>query len=150
NDVIRGFCSGSLNVEKQQELFKRKRVKLALSLFSTVFLNPKIIFDVLNRYLSLDKNSKDSFILKKGARSEYWTWEKDANDSEFSVELLNRFYNIFYLCGVKEVFFEVDEINKKIIKIHKLNKAVIVDEFQLPDLRKRLVMKYDLINKFDK
>lgn len=39
-------------------------------------------------------------------------------------------------------------INKKVLKFHKWNGAILVNEIMLPDGRKRQIMKYDLQNKF--
>lgn len=150
NNEIRGFCSGSLDVQQQKKLFKEKKFSIAFSLLSTFLFNPKLIIEALKRYSSLDESStKDAYTIEVGARSEYWTWDKKGNDSEYSIELLNKFYHVFRLCGINEVFFEVDEINKKILKIHKINGAIIQNEIILPDGRKRIIMKYNLIKKFN-
>ena len=87
NGEIRGFCTGSLDVEKQQRLFAKKKIKLGLSLISTILFNPKFLLEILNRYSSIQNKSKENkYIIDKGARSEYWTWSKDGDDSEYSVK----------------------------------------------------------------
>lgn len=43
----------------------------------------------------------EQYIITKGARSEYWTWDKTINDPIASVELLNTLYKLFYILGVK-------------------------------------------------
>ena len=102
----------------------------------------------MKRYRFTSGKTKDNYIITTGARSEYWTWDKSLNDPVSSVELLNTLYRIFYSLGVKEVCFEVDMINKKVLKFHKWNGAILVNEIMLPDGRKRQIMKYDLQNKF--
>ena len=139
NGIICGFCSGSLDVSKQTANLRKNKIKLAFSALSSVFFNPSLIYELWKRY---------RFIITTGARSEYWTWDKSLNDPVSSVELLNTLYRIFHSLGVKEVCFEVDVINKKVLKFHKWNGAILVNEIMLPDGRKRQIMKYDLQNKF--
>jgi hypothetical protein len=49
--------------------------------------------------------------------------------------------------GVKEVFYEVDAGNKKVLAYHKLHKDVIIETINLPDGRERYLMKSDLTRK---
>ena len=146
--IICGFCSGSLDVSKQTANLRKNKIKLALSALSSVFFNPSLIYELWKRYCFTSGKTKDNYIITTGARSEYWTWDKSINDPVSSVELLNTLYRIFYSLGVKEVCFEVDVINKKVLKFHKWNGAILVNEIMLPDGRKRQIMKYDLQNKF--
>ena len=50
----------------------------------------------------------------------------------------------FEALGVKDLFIEVDTINKQIFKFHKINGAKVVSTFTLPDGRERTEMVYDL------
>lgn len=149
---MQGFCSGTLNVAEQRRFFSKQKINLLVSLLPSLILNPKLVFDVLKRYKSVNskKNVEFQYTVLDGARSEYWVWDNNKKNAEDSVELLNRFYNIFYILGTQEIFFEVDDSNKKVYKFHKYNGAEMVTEFLLPDKRKRIIMKYNLDKKFIK
>ena len=45
-------------------------------------------------------------------------------------------------------FFEVDTINKDILRYHKLNKAEELERLTLPDGRERVLMKYNLKERY--
>ena len=49
--------------------------------------------------------------------------------------------------NIKEVFYEVDAGNKKVLAYHKLHKDVIIETINLPDGRERYLMKSDLTRK---
>lgn len=149
NGTICGFCSGSLDVAKQTANFKRHKILLAFSAIPSIICHPSLIQELWRRYRFSLGQTDEQYIITEGARSEYWTWDKTINDPIASVELLNTLYKLFYILGVKEVFFEVDVINKRIVNFHKWNGAELINEIILPDGRRRLIMKYNLENKFN-
>ncbi|MEA4820811.1 MAG: hypothetical protein VB122_01040 [Erysipelotrichales bacterium] len=150
NGIIQGFCSGSLNVTKQKQLLNKNKWKLGFALIPTIINKPKILLEGIKRYKSITTNSKleEKFIINEGARSEYWTWNNEEKDSESSVVLLNKFYNILFILGCKEVNFEVDLCNKKVYKFHLYNGAELMNTFTLSDGRERAILKYNLEIKF--
>ena len=149
NGNIMGFSSGVFDVAIHQKVIVKKKVKLALSLISSIIKKPSLVSDILKRYKSVNGDSENSYQVKKGPRSEYWVWDiNDKKNGIKSVELLNKFYEIYYILGYEEVAFEVDEINRNMIRFHIVNGAKIIKECTLDDGRKRSFLKYNLTEKF--
>lgn len=65
-------------------------------------------------------------------------------DPEAAISMNDMFMSIMKTLGVKDLFIEVDTINKQIFKFHKINGAKVVSTFTLPDGRERTEMVYDL------
>ena len=56
---------------------------------------------------------------------------------------------LFYtmkMLGAEKLFFEVDKVNKRIFKFHKINGAEEVKTFIMPDGRERVELVYDINN----
>jgi hypothetical protein len=150
NGIIQGFCSGNLNVSKQKLLLIKNKWKLGIALIPSIMVKPNLILESLNRFRSINQNQSKNkqYIVEDGVRSEYWTWNDNAKDSESSTDLLNRFYHIIYILGYNEVYFEVDLINQHIFKFHLYNGAELIEKILLSDGRERAILKYNLITKF--
>lgn len=146
---IMGFSSGVFDVEKHQEEISKRKIKMGLSLCTSILKKPSLVGDILKRYKSINGQSEGSYQVNEGARSEYWVWDAtDKKNGIKSVELLNKFYEIYFILGYKEVSFEVDEVNHNMIRFHIVNGAKVIDEKILDDGRKRSFLKYNLTEKF--
>lgn len=135
---ILGFSSGSMDVTKEFENFRKNKWKFVWPLILTAFTNPRIIIDALDRYKSTGKGSERKFINAKGARNEYWAWLPGRNDSYMSLytqELMLYFMKCF---GVTEVYGEMDTINEKVVKMQTRNGNKILERYTMPDGRERL------------
>ena len=150
NGIVQGFCSASLDVSRQMNVLKRNKWKLGFALIPSIISNPKILQEGIKRFKSINNKTslENKYIISEGARSEYWTWNADNKNSESSVELLNKLYNLMFILGCKEVSFEVDLCNNKVYKFHKYNGAELISKFTLDDSRERAILKYDLDKKF--
>lgn len=146
---IQGFCSSSLDVEKQFSNLKKRKYHIALSAIPSVFKNPKIVFLLISRYKSLSKD-EIGFVFNTGARLEYWVWAKDNADSVSSILMHEVLLNIILSLGVKKVGFEVDTYNKNVLKFHKLNGAEELKRIVLEDNRMRVLLQYSFESRVSK
>lgn len=141
-----GFHSGTLKMEEQLIDLKKKKIILIFSLIPILLKKPSLIYDILKRYLSIsntDLNEND-FGVKTGARLEYWCWLPSNSNSIGAISLHYKWIKLVKKLGVKNVCFEADSVNKKILKFHKKNGAEIIKELNLSDGRKRYILQYNL------
>ena len=141
---ILGFNSGSLDAAKQFSMMRKKKWMFAFPLILTALKNPQIIKKAIDRFKFTKGESDTQYITSSGVRGEYWGWLPNEKDSDASVLMHERWIAVMKSLGVKEIFFEVDSINKKIFKFHKVNGAKVLNTFTLPDGRERVEMVYDL------
>ena len=141
---ILGFNSGSLDASKQFDLMRKNKWRFIWPLFVSAISNPKIIKSAIDRFRFTKGESDIHYITSQGVRGEYWGWLPNMKDSDASVEMHERWIAVMKSLGVKEIFFEVDVVNKKIYKFHKINGAKILNTYKLPDGRERSEMVYDL------
>lgn len=146
NGIIQGFCSSTLDVEAQFANIKRHRIRLGLAAITSVIEKPLLLKHLIARYMVIKNNTQTRIISTKGARSEYWVWRASNKDSGSSVEMYFSLFIILKALGVKELFGEVDKVNKRVLKFQLANGGRITDEFTLPDGRERVVIRYDLEN----
>ena len=66
--AIHGFTSGTMNVEAQFKTLRRHSIKLIIASLPTILSNPKIIFDILERYRFSLGSSKEKYVTREGAR----------------------------------------------------------------------------------
>jgi hypothetical protein len=144
--VLQGFCSATLDVEAQMSNIRSHKVSLALSAMTSIIRKPSLIKHLIDRYKIIKNESTTKIISTKGARSEYWVWRASNQDSVSSVEMYFLSLNILKSLGVKELFGEVDTVNKKILKFQQANGSEIIDKITLPDGRERVIIKTDLVN----
>ena len=144
NGSVLGFCSATLDVEKQMANIKKHKMSLGLSAITSVISRPSLIKHLFDRYLVIKNIKTNKIISTKGARSEYWVWKSSNQDSVSSVEMYLAQLNILKSLGVKDLYGEVDKVNKKILKFQIANGSKIIEEITLPDGRERVIIKTDL------
>ena len=146
NGIIYGFCSASLDVEAQMMNLRNHKWILALASFWSVIRNPLLFRDLVDRYLQGRDVNNIKFISSIGARSEYWAWNPASLDSFSSVEMYNAKLNILKALGVKELYGEVDLINKRILRFQLANGSEIIEKLILPDGRERALLRTPLVD----
>lgn len=146
NQKIVGFSSGSLDSERQFKMMRKKKLWFVLPLLTSALSKPKLIKSALDRFKSTKGDSKNEYVSSKGARVEYWGWMPGRDDSDQSVVMQDILFYTMKLLGAEKLFFEVDKINKRIFKFHKINGAEEVKSFVMPDGRERVELVYDLNN----
>lgn len=146
NQKIVGFCSASLDAERQFKLMRKKKYSFIIPLITSALSNPKLIKDAIDRFKSTKGESDNEFVTSTGARAEYWGWLPGRNDSDRSVVMQDIEFYIMKMFGAEKLYFEVDKVNKKIFKFHKINGAEEVKSFIMPDGRERVELVYDLNN----
>ena len=146
NQKIVGFCSASLDAERQFKRMRANKWSFVIPLFTSALSNPKLIKSALDRFKSTSGESDNEYVTSKGARSEYWGWLPDRKDSENSVVMQDIMYYLLKMLGVEILYFEVDKINKKVFKFHKINGAEELKTYTMPDGRERVELIYNLNN----
>lgn len=143
NGLLHGFCSGSLAAEEHHVELKRNRLKLAFSLIPAILKSPKILKKILarNRFIETSGQST-SFGTSHGTRSEYWAWRPESKNLIMSILLYKTWLNIVFELGSTSIKGEVDSLNKYVLKMHKILGASIIDELNLSDGRKRIIIEY--------
>lgn len=139
---IMGFCSATLDVEKQFSNLKKNKLSLGMSAIPSIIKSPSVLVKLIKRYKSINNKGKQ-FISKEGARLEYWVWSKKNNDSISSLIMHEVLLKTMASLEVKKINFEVDTINKNVFKFHKLNGAIELDRIILEDERERVLMQYN-------
>ena len=147
---IIGFSSYTLDAEHQMATYRRHRLALALGALPSLLRKPSLAGHLLQRYRSTAAESDVRFVTARGTRGEYWAWDARYKDPIAAVELDEIAHRILYALGYDEVFFEVDTLNKSILKYHKLNKARELERLTLPDGRERFLMKYNLKERYER
>lgn len=145
---VQGFISATLDVKEQFNHLKRHKISLGFSALGTFIMKPKMIFEVLKRFKSMTSSNNEGkkFIYNEGVRGEFWVWNNKDPNPIAAVELQSRLMQVLKALGVKRMYSEVDSINKKVVKFHKLNKAIEVERILLPDGRERILLYNDLDN----
>lgn len=146
NQKIVGFSSGSLDAERQFIGMRRKKFSFVLPLLTSAISKPQLIKNALDRFKSTKGESSNQYVSSKGARIEYWGWLPGRDDSDQSIVMQDILFYTMKLLGAERVFFEVDKINKRVFKFHKINGAEEVQSFVMPDGRERVELVYDMNN----
>lgn len=145
NGLVVGYCFNILDCRKHHARLYSNKFSLAFSAITTLIKKPSLFKALWIRYKSL-KNNDGQYAAAEGARGGYWGWDPKNKSSEMSFELHERSLAIAKLLNVKELHFEVDNDNKKVLKFHKLNGAQVDKIVTLPDGRVRSLMHYDVPN----
>jgi len=143
---IVGFNSGSLDSSHQFDMMKKRKFSFVIPLLTSAISRPKLIVSAFDRMKSTSGKTKTHYIATEGARAEYWGWMPGRKDSDISMMMQERWLYIIKLLGAEKIFFEVDKINKKILKFHKINGAEELSSFTMPDGRERVEFVYNLNN----
>lgn len=146
NQKIVGFSSGSLDSERQFKMMRKKKFSFALPLITSALTRPQLLKSAFDRFKSTKGDSKNEYVSSKGARVEYWGWLPDRNDSDQSVVMQDILFYTMKLLGAEKLYFEVDKVNKRIYKFHKINGAEEVKSFVMPDGRERVELVYNMNN----
>lgn len=141
---ILGFSSGSLNASKQMETLRKNKFCFVLPLVSSALSNPSLIKSAIDRFRSTKGESENKYVSTEGSRLEYWGWLPNTQGSEAAVEMQELLFLIMKAFGATKLYFEVDKINKKVLKFHKLNGALEATSYNLPDGRERVELYYDI------
>lgn len=142
---IIGLVSGTLAADKHMTALKRNRVRLAIAAFPSLIRNPKLLGSMKARQQSgsADEDS-GGYVVLTGAREEFWAWHPAARSAGGAIELHRTWLSVMRLLGITSVRLEVDRVNDKVEKIHRLMGAQVIKEFSTPDGRQRLIMEYRL------
>lgn len=144
NGEIVGFSSGSLDAAKQMETMRKHKLSFVLPYLMTALSNPSIIKGGIDRLRSIKGETKNRYVSTEGPRIEYWGWLPDTEGGESPVVMQEMLFLLLKTFGAQKLFFEVDKINKKVLKFHKRNGAIESSAYSLPDGRERVELYYDM------
>ncbi|MBD5216050.1 MAG: hypothetical protein HDS78_05995 [Bacteroidales bacterium] len=147
NGELIGFNSGTLDAKSQMESLRNNRIQLGLAAIGSILRKPSLIKALIQRYKATQKNDKYQFVYTEGARGDFWAWKPGDKNSLDAISLSIKANAVFAALGVKEKYIEVDIDNKEVLAFHKAQKAVIEQTIELPDGRKRVLMKKTLKTK---
>lgn len=145
---IIGFSSFTLDARHQMSQLKSHKMRLTFGAIPSIIRKPLLLKDLWQRYRSIKGDSEMRFVHTEGARDEYWAWNPKHSDPLAAVEMDDIARRVLYALGMEEVFFEVDAVNKNVLKLHKVNKAEELERIVLPDNRERVLLRYDLKAKY--
>lgn len=146
NGEIVGFCSGSIDSKSQFERLRKQKLRFFFPLLTSAFAKPKLIKSAIDRFKSTKGESENEYVANEGAREEYWGWLPNRDDTIKSVVLQEIFYRILKSLGIDEMLLEVDQVNDRILQLHKKNGAEEVTTYKMSDGRTRVALKYSLKN----
>lgn len=146
NRKIVGFSSGSIDSERQFKMMRKKKFRFILPLLTSAITKPRLFKNALDRFKSTKGDSANEYVTSKGARVEYWGWLPGRDDSDQSVVMQDILFYTMKMLGADKLYFEVDKVNKRIFKFHKINGAEEVKTFVMPDGRERVELVYDMNN----
>lgn len=142
---IIGLVSGSLAAERHMAALRRNRLRLALASLPALARNPNLLGSMVARQQSGSADEDDGgYVVLAGAREEFWAWLPTERTAGGAIELHRTWLSVMRLLGASRVRLEVDRVNDKVEKIHRLMGAKVLKEFSTPDGRQRLVMEYSL------
>jgi hypothetical protein len=147
---ICGFVSATLDARLHFLNLKKFRFRLALSLLPIILIKPILLLDAFVRFRSSQNESLPQFISFSGPRGEFWVWDSRVKNSVWAVLLYQTHLRLLATLGIDKLQFEVDLDNPKILKFHESNGARLIGKLQINDSRERLLMCYDLDEKFSK
>jgi len=137
-----GFCSGTITAEEHLYNMKRLRFRIGFSILPAIIKSPKIITNILDREkFVLLKDGSIQFGVVRGPRIEYWAWRHNEKNN-MSIPLLKTWLKVVFELGVSSVKAEVDTDSKNLLTIHKFLGAKVVENLNLKDGRKRVIIEY--------
>lgn len=142
-----GFNSGTLDAKSQMESLRKNKLSLAISALGSIVRKPSLITALIQRYKATTENEKYQFVYTEGARGDFWAWKPSDKNSLDAVALSIKANAVFAALGVKEKYIEVDVDNKEVLAFHRAQKAIVEQTIELPDGRKRVLMKKTLKTK---
>lgn len=144
-EKIIGFYSGSSRSEEHIEKLRQNKLSLILASVRAILRNPCLLKSMYIRYKST--KNKGEFIITNGPRMEYWACLPSDRNSGAAIELHKLWYEFMRLLGVTTVKGEINEANKRTLKMHQIMGATIIKEFETPEGNKRYIIEYILDKK---
>lgn len=137
-----GFCAGTMAAEAHLNNLKKNRFRIGIAILPAIIKSPKILTNILDRekFVFL-KDGSIQFGVKCGPRIEYWAWRQN-HRSNMSIPLLKTWLKVVFDLGVSSVKAEVDIDSKNLLTVHKFLGAKVVEQLELKDGRKRVIIEY--------
>jgi hypothetical protein len=140
---VYGFHSGTMLAEEHQASIAGNKLRLGLSVISSMVRDLSLISEILKRFKSL-KSTKDDFRVKNGPRGEYWAWLPESKDAANALKLHKTWHVMLKAMGATYVRSEVDLSNKRVVRSIQFMGGIFLNEITLEDGRKRAIVEYKL------
>jgi len=141
NGFCYGFHSGTLKAEEQLLSMKKNKISLFFSVLPQLILSPNLILEVIKRYKYVSNDKSIKYGVKFGPRAVYWAWHPSYKNGPGSVMIRKMWGNIIYELGYGSFKFEVDLTNVDIKKYVRAFSCILIEELDLPDGRKRVILE---------
>jgi hypothetical protein len=139
-----GFMSGSIDYSQHVKALRKARFRLALSALPALLRRPRILWGLLSRRASLIGSAEGKHVTRPGPRVMYWAMLPEARAGANAFVLQEKWLALVRLLGCREVEFDVDGENRRVENFHRARGAEVLEELNLPDGRKRIIMRYVL------
>lgn len=147
NDLgnVVGFFSTSLDYHGShiQSLLKN-RIRFFFSSLPHLIKNPLLAKKIYEHQRKIAEGEKIINEKVPEVHSLFWCWDENDKTPSGAIVLLCSSLSILKALGSKEVFCDVYETNKKVLRIHQIMGAVIVDKIAAVNNDFRYLIKYDL------
>jgi hypothetical protein len=148
NGLLCGFTSGTLDAEEQFKNLRKNMFSLAIASVPSLLLNPEMIIESWKRYKSTSGKNDKKFLTATGARGEFWVWDSENKQSMGATVLNDKQLQLMYILGIQNYGIEVDAENDKILLFSKIHGACEVERMILDDGRERVLLNYDIKNRY--
>lgn len=141
-----GIASGSLDYFGEHEAWlKKHRGALLLSAIPAIVRSPRLVGIIRKRLTERDHaevqvNQHVSF----HSRFMFWGWHPEAKYAGGALMLMQRWLALMRLLGSQRIQFEVDDTNKRVIQIHRLLGAQLIQTVTTAGRGTRHIMEYSM------
>jgi hypothetical protein len=139
-----GLASGTLDYYSEHEsALARNRIPLLWAAVPALLRSPSLVRAITarTRARKFEESHAAPDDLAK-AHFMFWGWDPDAELGGGAIVLMQKWLSVVRLLGAKEIIFEVDSTNKKVVQIHRLLGARTLRTVNTPDRGQRFVMEY--------
>jgi hypothetical protein len=139
-----GLASGTLDYySEHKSALARNRIPLLWAAVPALLRSPGLVraIGMRVRARKVEESHAAPDDLAK-AHFMFWGWDPDAELGGGAIVLMQKWISVVRLLGAKEIIFEVDSTNKKVIQIHRLLGARTLRTVDTPDRGQRYVMEY--------
>ena len=140
---LRGFVAGTVDAAKEFISLRKHRGSLVFAALPEILRHPSLLGALYSRNQSLFHFSpKSKFVVQDGPRISYWAWDPQDTSNRFAIQLMQGFLDGMRSRGLQGVRLEIDRENRKVLLVHKLLGARVVEEFETPDGGHRLFLEH--------
>jgi hypothetical protein len=138
-----GFHSGSIDAKEMRDAFSKAKFQLGWTAITSFWFRPKTLYEIIKRHRALQSNTSD-FIIKDGARGEYWAWKPGGLPPYGAAKLHKLWHHIMYTLGCEYVRSEVNVEHARVRKVVIAMGGKVISETTDLNGQARVMVEYDL------